>query len=144
MAVPRMTRKIARGVGKTAWWSTKPARAAGSAAGRRVMAGGKGATGVVLGGAAVLGAGSAIMDREGRYGDLQEQAFGDRDAIRYSMKAGLKTAFDPSTQYDRQGPMDYYYGRPVDPSAIFSRRSSGSTTPVSGDTVFGMFNLRKG
>ena len=143
MAVPGITRGIARGVGKTAWWAAKPARAAGSAAGRRGMAGGAGAVGVIMGGAAVAGAGSAIMDREGPYAGLQEEMFGDRDAIRYSMQAGLKTAFDRGNRHDIEGPGDYYYGRPVDVPAIARRRGSGASTPVSGDTVFGMWNLRR-
>lgn len=141
---------MALGVGKAAGWlGKKTARGAGKAAvgtargtGRAVIGRRGGAT-AVMGGVAALGVGSAVLDREGPYAEMQEVAFGDRDAIRYSMKAGLNTAFDGSDKWDIQGTGDRYYGRPVDVPGMHKRRSSGSGTPVSGDVVFGLYNLRR-
>lgn len=98
-----------------------------------------------LGGAAVVAAGAGVArevtNPDGPYGDIQEAAFGDRNAIRYSMKAGLLTAFDRDNRHDIAGDMDYYYGQPVNPSGM---RSSGGRAPISGDTVLGLYNLRRG
>lgn len=98
----------------------------------------------VVGGAALYGAGSAIMNPDGPWGEVQETTLGDRNAIRASVKANIQTAMDRSDRWDMPGPMDRYYGSPVDVPrlAAKNRRSSGSSTPVSGDVVFGMYNLR--
>lgn len=85
--------------------------------------------------AGVMGAGAAIMDREGPWADVQEFAFGDPDAIRASLKAGVSD-FMSRNNNDVYGRNDVYYGQPVS-------TSSARTNPISGDMVFGMYNLRR-
>jgi hypothetical protein len=111
-------------------------KAAGWIGGRTLNARGVGVG--IVGTAAVAGGMSEIARSEGPMGDIAEYAMGDREAIRYSMKAGLVSAFNDDL--DVEGPMDYYYGRPVNPNNV----SIGRTTPVSGDIVLGSYNLRRG
>lgn len=120
---------LVAGVGRAAGWL-----------GRR----GKLGTTALVGGAAIYGAGEAIMDPDGPYGNLQEDFMGDRNAIRASMRANIQTAIDRSDRWDMPGPVDNYFGNPVNvPRMAAKNRSTGATTPVSGDVVFGLYNLRR-
>lgn len=131
-----------KAAGRGAWWAAKKSGQAASAGVRSAGSTGR-TTPLLVGGAGVAGIGSAVVDREGPYGDLQEEVMGDRDAVRYMMQAGIRTAFSRDQRHNMPGPMEYYYGRPVNVSAMNERRSSGITNPVSGDVVFGMYNLRR-
>lgn len=117
---------IGAGIGRGAGWLT----------GGRIAA---------AAGAAAVAAGTGVLreatNPAGPYGGMQEAVLGDRDAIRYSTKAALRTAFDSGNQHDIAGDLDYYYGQPINPVGM---RSSGARGPVSGDTVLGLYNLRRG
>jgi len=88
-----------------------------------------------IGGGALYGMSSAILDRNGPYAPLQEFVSGDPEMIRSSLKAGLHHAVTPDN--DVLGRGDYYYGQQVSPRAR-------STEPVSGNVVLGAYNLRRG
>jgi len=90
-------------------------------------------TGIV--GAGIYGGASAIMDEDGPWGDIQEQAMGDRGAIKASMKAGISNIFN-NPEEDILGRGDYYYGQATS-------TGRGGPLPVSGDIVFGQYNLRR-
>lgn len=88
----------------------------------------------VIGGSALLGVASGVLDDEGPYPRVQEQMFGSSKALKYSLKSGAMYGVSPR-QHDLMGGYErYYYGRPVNMS---SRRN------VPGETVFGMYNSRR-
>jgi len=131
------------GIGRAAGLVGRGAGQSATAPGRALLGGRRGGMFALGGTAAVAGMATEVTDPEGPYGEFQEEIFGDRDAIRHSMRASLKTAFDNSDQHDIQGTNDFYYGRPVNVPGMERRRSSGSMTPVPGSVVFGMYNTRR-
>lgn len=116
---------IGRAVGRGAKWI-----------GQGAIAGGAG-TRALVGGAALYGAASGILDRQGPYPRLQEAVYGDPEAFRASLKAGISSAITPN--HDLPGPIDNYYGQSVN----MSYDSSARGNPVDGSVVFGMYNLRR-
>lgn len=101
--------------------------------------------GGIIGGAAVGGAGSAILDPEGPYTDIQRDLYGDPSAFRMAIRGAVKTSIGGS-RGDISGPARSYYGQPVDIPGMADRRPttpSGRTTPVPGETVFGMYGMRR-
>ena len=68
----------------------------------------------------------------------QEMAFGNPRMVQESMRAGLTAVLSSGAEEDTHIAGDYYYGRPVD---LKANKTLG--TPVSGEIVFGMYNLRR-
>lgn len=92
------------------------------------------AAGTLIGGSTLAGMGSAILDDEGPFPAIQEQMFGSRNALKATIKAGALNAISP--QVENRGFEDYYYGQAVSTSRRRSRT-------VPGETVFGMYNMRR-
>lgn len=114
---------------------------------------------LIAAGAITAGAGAALMDRDGPWrGDIfpraQEAITGDPNAIQNVAMGALSTAAtgDMGTTnefgLEETGvPSSYYYGRPVNRNYYgnhegFTARGRHGN-PVSGDVVFGMYNLRR-
>lgn len=89
-----------------------------------------------VGTAGAIGAGKALINEDGPMGDVQESLYGSRQAYRGVMQGSIATSMNRNED-SIGGGGDYYYGRYVD-------TSSGSNTPVSGDMILGMYNLRRG
>lgn len=103
----------------------------------------RGMRGALVGGAAVAGVGAAILDPNGPWADVQQNVYGDPAAFRTGLRGAVKTGLG-SGRSDVVGPASFYYGQPINATAMGQRRrSSGGTTPVPGETVFGMHNLRR-
>lgn len=105
--------------------------------GRKIALGG------LLGTAATAGVARGLTDPEGTwrqdvYPTAQEIAFGNPRAVQDSMRAGLSAAMSSSPEEDVMLPGDYYYSRPVN-----LRGNKSTNIPVSGEIVFGMYNLRR-
>lgn len=134
---------ISRGT-SAAWVGTKAVTKVGAQATKRGASfagehGGKAMLGPLavagIGTAAVGGAVSGVLDRQGPYPALQEAAFGDPEAFRTIAKAEIGRRFTDSSD-DHYGRNDVYYGQAVAPS-------SGRIQPVPGNVVFGMYNTRR-
>jgi len=119
--------------GRTASWLGRNAKRAGSSVRHGDVLMPMAVAGIGV--AAVGGATSGVLDREGPWADVQEFAFGDPEALRASMKAGLSEMVSGSDNV--YGRNDSYYGRPI------STDRDHGPAPVSGDMVFGMYNLRR-
>lgn len=96
-----------------------------------------------------MGGMAAVGSAEGPYRqsiipDMQEGMLGDPNALGNSMRAGLVSEI--TNQNSNQGPDDYYYGRDVNPYAMANRanrKQARGQNPVSGELVFGLWNLRQ-
>lgn len=96
----------------------------------------KAAFGTVVAGAAGAGVIGATLDTQGPYQDIQQSLYGDPSAFRSGIRGSVKSAISP----DVVGTADMYYGQPVN---VPPRGSSGRTSPVPGEAVFGMWNTRR-
>lgn len=122
------------------------------------MAIGRAAAWLGIGAAGLYGAGSAIMDEQGPYGDLAENVLGSRQAVRAVVSSAAANTF--SSDHDMMESIErrddgtmarmhhrhrYYHGGHVS-------SSSPATAPigshlrgeVDGSIVWGMNNLRRG
>lgn len=92
-------------------------------------------------GAGVAGVASGLGDPDGPwrgsiFPNVQNAMFDDPNALQHLGSAQISTAIADSFRDDVSRPNDYYYG-----NGYNARARTGQ--PVSGDMVFGMYNLRR-
>lgn len=118
----------------------------GAALGRRGAQGISSRPGPLIAGAAATGAvmgvagGDSVYRRE-IFPDMQETFMGDRNAMNNMVRANIWATFNQNPDEVRR-PNDYLYGQPIDPQAMYNQRRAPQAPPVSGQVVWGMYNMR--
>ncbi len=131
---------VLKGVGRAV---RAAGRKAESVSGGRLKSGlGMATVGGVMVGAAGIGAGSAVLDTSGPWGDVNETLTGTRNIWQYGTKAAIMDSVRDSSR-DNYNPLNTYYGRPFDSREYMNRRNSGAPM-VDGSINFGMWNTRTG
>ena len=122
-----------RALGKAVKWGR--GTRTGSAMGRMAFGG-------LLAGSAVAGAASEMVDPNSQWGGVSESFTGRRDFARFGLKARAMNSLTGGYQ-SPGGSAGYYYGRPVDHSYMSSAGGRNRLSEVPGESVWGLYNMRR-